>query len=1158
MQRDVDRIAAERVLATPPRQRAAREQEELREWALEKMPRELLEMATANDTAAELTAEQQRLLCGQLRGLWLAPHELLQPADVADNQMYIVLRGELRVFGNGSHVGTLGVGSSVGRLNAEEYCHTDSHYAGEDGCMLGVLDYAHSLAAQGRTMGVATRALQTEPTRRSPQDARVVHALLEDLAFFQHLSIEAEQVQCCSLLRLQLLKEGDVICREGDIGDMFFIVLRGSVEVRAEGEEGGSEHLGVGGSFGKLSLLSQAEEDRKLHSSIIAGPQCVCAILHRDEFQRAQQEAEQQLVAALAKPLLERTRADKKLVADVLRLAVAQSSAGNRLPSTMLNQIAGHATLLSLAAGETARLPGGSFVHVLEGQAVLDAGEDVHGLVQSRRDTEGRRQFFGAELLYESPAGRGGRGPGSTRESAQWVSVHAKGGICKLLVVCSTDVRHVQRRASLQPWIDTAWALCGGRLSDQINQLEWAEFWKGVLKTLTPAASFSSESALAWCAADWHDMLERAQWGAPQPSCRDDVLQHEVFSEALTCQVEEFWAISEPCPTLHAALLAELLAATTRSNGSPRQNRAAQRRVELGTVKCRSEFFMGLRNDAHQLMLRSLEPLGRRSALERIEAEIKESGFTLTEAFELEKSAPVFAANESQPHSEITAGLTVQAPGMVGDLHLSSAASATPSQWSARLDAWAHGIKTETETERVQRLAAGSAEEAEHMYSPIYAAGSVEWGTLSAENSDDDVEQFQRTSSSQFQRTGLTTTSSRFSDPPALDAVSRPPVKMTPVVMCGGPPPTNDTDVRNAIQREKLREGPAAPSPGVRLQGLPSALSQTRAPVPPKVPPPLQRRTHKEMRRYAKELYAQRHSATIQRVASEKSFGLVSQELARSGNTQSWAPKSRTLPQQIHVGNPKGRARPSQAPPDPRSIDPETGLQNNRHRTLKPTGAPRNAEQRASARAERQQLRAARAAATRTVVPGKLVPEPPRAALRPRIIGSARDATDRTTAAPEKVVRRHGVDTDRNRVYAVLPSGVPKEWVALHYKWEKALKAQKKEAAAHCAAAIARGVKVGSAYAQLKAVANKKMPFGAAIGFSQMEGVLQQGASTIAAAQPITAERWVVREESSFSSGRPPEVVPTATAYGHSGSRKPLERLAPPTPLFPWCADGRP
>jgi len=47
------------------------------------------------------------------------------------------------------------------------------------------------------------------------------------------------------------------------------------------------------------------------------------------------------------------------------------------------------------------------------------------------------------------------------------------------------------------------------------------------------------------------------------------------------------------------------------------------------------------------------------------------------------------------------------------------------------------------------------------------------------------------------------------------------------------------------------------------------------------------------------------------------------------------------------------------------------------------------------------------------------------------------------------------VDTNPDRTYAVLPAGVPKEWIALHYKSEKKRKAQKKQASAQCAAAIA-------------------------------------------------------------------------------------------------------
>lgn len=1117
----IQMTSAAQILGTAPRSRTAREQDELREWCLER----LLSARAKLPEVLDIPQDQQPLLFGQLRGLWLAPHELLQPADVTDYRMYIVLRGELRVFGNGSHVGTVRVGGAVGRLNREEYHHTDSHYAGEDGCMLGVLDYAHSLAAGGRTMPVATQVLQAKPSERSQQDVRVLHALFEDLAFFQQLSIEAEQLGCCRQLQLQQLKEGSVICREGAIGDKFYIVLRGCVDVRVEGEKDGVEHLGVGGSFGKLSLLGQTDEDRRLRSTITAGAQCVCATLHRDEFMRVHMEVQQQLIATLAKPFLGRTRADKKLVADVLLLAVAQMPDG-RTPSKQLTQIAGHATLLTLAAGETLQLPGGCFLHALEGQAVLDEGESVSGYLLSSDGSKGSQRFVGTEALVESDSVRRAGGPGSAMECEQLMPVRAIHGDCKLLVVCSIDLLHVQRRAALQPWIDEAWGLCGGRSSDRINQLEWTDFWKSVLKILTPGHAFSSDFALACCVSDWHDMVKRAQWGSPQLGRSDDVLQHEAFSEVLTSQIEEFWAITEPCPTLHAALLAELLAAMTRSQRGSSQHGTTQRLLESGVVQCHSEFFMGLRSDARELMRRSLEVRGQRSALERIEAELKGRSFTLAEAFELEKSAPIFADNEQQSSATNAAGLTSQADDMTRISHLASAASAAPSQWSARLDDWMYDEVLPT---------ADNDENAESLMNRT--AGSVEWPTQSAENSDDDVGQQE-----------------------PVNPVHPPPAKMRPVVIRGGPPPTNQANARMASPpREKPREGPSPPPPEVRLQGSPTAVPPTRAPVPPRTPPPVRRRTHKEI---AKDLYAHRHTASIQKVASEDSLNeedfdrrlpIVSEGLARSGNTQSWAPKNHKLPQEIHVGNAKGRMRPFQAPPDPASIDPDTGLLKNRHRTTTPMGSPRNAEQRASARAERQKIRAAKAAATRTVVPGKLAPEPPRTVLQPNIIGSAREA-NMMTAEPEKIIRVRGVDTDPDRVYAVLPAGVPKEWIALHYKSEKKKKAQKKEAAAQCAAAIARGVKVTSANVPMKIVANKKMPFVAAIGFAAMETALQGGGDTITAAQTITAERWRVREENTFGSSRPPEVVPTATAFGHSGARKPLERLAPPTTLSPWYA----
>lgn len=1113
----------ERILGRRPRERSAQEQDALREWALDQRQQKKGEMPSMMD----FSPDRQRLLFEQLRGLWLAPHELLQPADTVDHQMYIVLRGELRVFGNGSHLGTVGVGGSVGLLHKEEYYHTDNHCAGEQGCVLGVLDYAHSLAAQGHTMTAATEVLQMEPTLRTPKDTRVLLALLEDVAFFQQLSIEAEQLGCCQLLELQLLNDGAVICRQGAIGERFFVILRGSVSVRVEGEEGAVEHLGVGGSFGKLSLLGENDEARRFHSTITAGPECICATIHRDQFQSVKKKVQQQLEAALAKPFLGRTRADLKLIGDVLRVAVGQNKEDSQ-PRKILPQISGHATVVSMAAGETVRLSGESFVYALEGQAVLD---DESRLAICSRGTEGKPRCLGIDVLFDSDSGGTKGRCGSPRVYNQLMPIRATGRVCKLLVVDSTDIRHVRRRTALQRLIDQAWVLCGDRPSDRIKQFEWTELWKGVLKTLAPADKFSLDSALAWCVSDWNDVLKYAQRGDPQLSCSDDTLQHEAFSEALTSQIEEFWAISEPCPAVHAELLAELLVPLIRSHGDSSQKQTAQQLVELDTVKSRSKFFLDLRKDARELTLQPQVTMAQRTPLERIEAELK-STFSLAEAFELEKSAP-FSEEERQHLPVHMAPLSPQAAGVACVSHVASAALATPSQWSQRLNAWTHGKTMSTENKTDDE------EESEDLLNDT--AGSVEWIRRSADTSDDDSEKQE-----------------------PVNPVHPPPAKMTPAVICGGPPPMNENGIRMASPpREMPREGPSPPPAGVVLEGSPAAVRSTRAPAPPRTPPPVKRRSHKEI---AKELFAQRHTGAVEKVAIEGSLGeedfsrklpVVSMGLARSGNTQSWALKKRNLPQEIHVGNAKGHMRPFQAPPDPKSIDQDTGLPINRHRTTtRPVDSPRNAEKRAAARAERQKVRAAKAAATRTVVPGKLAPEPPRTVLQPKIIGSERQETEMMTAEPEKIVLVNGVDTDPDRTYAVLPAGVPKEWIALHYKSERKREAEKKEAAVQVAAAIARGVTVPSAQQPIKAAAKNKMPFVAAIGFSEIEAALKGGADTITAAQTITAERWLVREESTLGTGRPPQVLPTATPYGHSGRRKPLERLAPPARLSPWCADG--
>ena len=62
---------------------------------------------------------------------------------------------------------------------------------------------------------------------------------------------------CATLFEYELKKPGEVICREGEIGDAFYIVSRGNLEV-SHTKRGKSYKLGTlapGACFGEIALM---------------------------------------------------------------------------------------------------------------------------------------------------------------------------------------------------------------------------------------------------------------------------------------------------------------------------------------------------------------------------------------------------------------------------------------------------------------------------------------------------------------------------------------------------------------------------------------------------------------------------------------------------------------------------------------------------------------------------------------------------------------------------------------------------------------------------------------------------------------------------------------------------------------------------------------
>jgi cGMP-dependent protein kinase len=84
------------------------------------------------------------------------------------------------------------------------------------------------------------------------------------------------------LLKKEFYAEGTRIIRQGDVGDKFYIIRGGSVNVVKRSDEKGEEKLvGIlkrGACFGEQALLHQ---DKRLASIIANPPGCECLTLDR-------------------------------------------------------------------------------------------------------------------------------------------------------------------------------------------------------------------------------------------------------------------------------------------------------------------------------------------------------------------------------------------------------------------------------------------------------------------------------------------------------------------------------------------------------------------------------------------------------------------------------------------------------------------------------------------------------------------------------------------------------------------------------------------------------------------------------------------------------------------------------------------------------------
>jgi cAMP-dependent protein kinase regulator len=108
-----------------------------------------------------------------------------------------------------------------------------------------------------------------------------------------------ERVMLINAMQKQEAKEGEVIIKQGDVGDFFYICETGTVNFVADGNAVGS--CGMGGSFGELALLY----DSPRAATCIAGSDCVLWKVDQGTFRhllaRTAQEEDANIVDVLSK-----------------------------------------------------------------------------------------------------------------------------------------------------------------------------------------------------------------------------------------------------------------------------------------------------------------------------------------------------------------------------------------------------------------------------------------------------------------------------------------------------------------------------------------------------------------------------------------------------------------------------------------------------------------------------------------------------------------------------------------------------------------------------------------------------------------------------------------------------------------------------------------
>eukprot|EP01048_Picozoa_sp_COSAG05_P003992 COSAG05_NODE_199_length_14500_cov_458.233456_1_plen_695_part_00 len=268
---------------------------------------------------------------------------LFQQGDLSNNTFYYVLSGAVGVIVDGQHKATLYAGSTFGEKAFDASQEDLGVRTAGIICISDVLFITLTRGSYLRLTGeLATQvaaAIQVHPHERLGAQLQVVLELFNDTAFFKQLSLGSVKEQVCRSCTHVRLRNNELLFRQGDNADSFYIIVTGHVRVVVGGKV--LVVLGSGSSFGETGVIGKTAAERKRTATVLGGSvpgvpgapkekdrpkdrkkrkiqdYCDLAVVSRDDYVRVMNGSEHRLRTALVTPPKDRTKTDLKLLRDL-------------------------------------------------------------------------------------------------------------------------------------------------------------------------------------------------------------------------------------------------------------------------------------------------------------------------------------------------------------------------------------------------------------------------------------------------------------------------------------------------------------------------------------------------------------------------------------------------------------------------------------------------------------------------------------------------------------------------------------------------------------------------------------------------------------------------------------------------------------------------